>query len=84
MARSRLGSENQGPQVSLLGEVHGGPGQTSWSPALWAKCLQPHCHFHSQGLHFGSKRVIAIPSSYALSSVFTCSSTQPTASLHKL
>lgn len=84
MARSCLGSENQGPQVSLPREVHGGPGQTSWSPALWAKCLQPDCHFRSQGLHLGSKGVIVIPSSNALSSVFTCLSSQPTTFLHKL
>lgn len=54
----------------------GAPGQIAWSPALWAKSLQPHCHFHSQGLLPGPEAWVKglLPSIHSLSSVFTCPS----------
>lgn len=73
--RSSPGRENQGPQASLPRDVQERPGQISWSPALW--------------LNVFNLTVISIPrvsclglrpgghsTSYALCSVFMCSSIQ--------
>ena len=79
MARSRLGSESQGPQVSLPRGVHEGPGPNS-PRGLNAFNLTaisiPRDSFLGQ-----RPGVIVLPSSYALSSIFTYSSVQQSACL---
>lgn len=83
MARRRLGSENQGPQVSLPRGAHEGPGPNN---PRRLNAFDLTAISIPRGSFLGHRPgVIVLPSSYALSSIFTYSSVQQSACLlHKL